>query len=78
MLILPGVNDLTLKAADFPGSGRTVEEELTQKIAMIGENMTLRRMQKVFVNAGTVVPYVHNAVADGLAGLVFWWLIFYC
>ena len=62
-----GVNDLdALKAADFPGSGRTVEEELTQKIATIGENMSLRRMQKVSVDAGLVVPYIHNAVADGL------------
>jgi len=62
-----GVNDLeALKRADFPGTGRTVEEELTQKIATIGENMTLRRMQKVSVDAGLVVPYIHNAVADGL------------
>ena len=62
-----GVNDLdALKAADFPGTGRTVEEELTQKIAKIGENMSLRRMQKVSVDAGLVVPYIHNAVADGL------------
>ena len=61
------VNDLSaLKAADFPGAGRTVEEELTQKIATIGENLSLRRMQKVSVDAGLVVPYVHNAVADGL------------
>ena len=62
-----GVDDLdALKAADFPGTGRTVEEELTQKIATIGENMTLRRMQKVSVDTGLVVPYMHNAVADGL------------
>ena len=62
-----GVNDLdALKAADFPSAGRTVEEELTQKIATIGENMSLRRMQKVSVDSGLVVPYVHNAVADGL------------
>ena len=62
-----GVNDLdALKAAEFPGAGRTVEEELTQKIATIGENMSLRRMQKVSVDAGLVVPYIHNAVDDGL------------
>ena len=61
------VNDLDeLKAADFPDTGRTVEDELTQKIATIGENMTLRRMKKVSVDAGLVVPYMHNAVADGL------------
>ena len=62
-----GVNDLdALKAANFPGAGRTVKEELTQKIATIGENMSLRRMQKVSVDAGLVVPYIHNAVANGL------------
>ena len=62
-----GVNDLdALKAAEFPGAGHTVEEELTQKIATIGENMSLRRMQKVSVDSGLVVPYIHNAVADGL------------
>ena len=61
------VDDLDgLKAADFPGTGRTVEEELTQKIATIGENMTLRRMHKVSVESGLVVPYMHNSVADGL------------
>ena len=62
-----GVNDLdALKAADFPGTGRTVEEELTQKIVTIGENMSLRRMQKVSVDSGLVVPYIHNTVGDGL------------
>ena len=62
-----GVDDLqALKAADFPDTGRTVEEELTQKIATIGENMTLRRMKKVSVDSGLIVPYIHNAVADGL------------
>jgi elongation factor Ts len=62
-----GVNNLDeLKAADFPNTGRSVEEEVTQKIATIGENMTLRRMQKVEVNSGLVIPYMHNAVADGL------------
>ena len=55
-----------LKAMDYPDTGRTVEEELTQKIATIGENMSLRRMEKVIVETGAVVPYIHNATADGL------------
>ena len=55
-----------LKALDYPGTGRTVDEELTHQIATIGENMMLRRMQKVSVSSGAVVPYIHNAVADGL------------
>ncbi len=32
-----------IKAAPFPGTGRTVAEELTQLVATIGENMNLRR-----------------------------------
>jgi elongation factor Ts len=55
-----------LNAMDFPDTGRNVAEELTHKIATIGENMTLRRMQKLSVDDGMVVPYLHNAVADGL------------
>ena len=55
-----------LMSADFPETGRTVAEELTQKIATIGENMSLRRMRKIEVSSGVVVPYMHNAAADGL------------
>ena len=55
-----------LKAMDYPETGRNVADELTQKIATIGENMTLRRMNKVEVAEGSVVPYMHNSVAEGL------------
>lgn len=55
-----------LKAMDYPKTGRTVAEELTHKIATIGENMSLRRMEKVSVESGAIVPYIHNATADGL------------
>ena len=62
-----GVDDIeTLKAADFPGTGRNVADELTQKIATIGENMSLRRMETLSVGSGSVVSYIHNATADGL------------
>ena len=53
-----------LKTLDFPGTGRNVADELTQKIATIGENMSLRRMATV--SADTVVSYVHNAAAEGM------------
>ena len=56
----------TLRAATYPDTGRTVEEELTQKIATIGENMTLRRTERLSVSNGSVVSYMHNATADGL------------
>lgn len=50
----------TLKAASV--NGKTVEESLTALIASIGENMTLRRMQRLEVADGVVAAYVHNAL----------------
>ena len=47
-------------------SGETSQERLTNLIATIGENMTLRRFAKLSVQNGVVAGYVHNAVADGL------------
>ena len=43
---------------------KTVEETLTDSIAKIGENMSLRRMASI--EGGTVVSYVHNAVTNGM------------
>ena len=58
-----GVNSVEdLKAAHV--NGKTVEEVLTEKIATIGENMSLRRM--AVIEGETVVSYVHNAAADGM------------
>jgi elongation factor Ts len=57
------VSDIeALKAADL--GGKTVEETITNKIATIGENMTLRRMETA--EGDQVVSYVHNAAADGM------------
>ena len=53
-------------AAPYPGTGRSVQEELTHMIATIGENMSLRRAAALSVNDGVVVTYVHNAAAPGL------------
>jgi elongation factor Ts len=55
-----------LKAAAFPGTGRSVGDELTHMIATIGENMALRRARRLQVKNGVVVSYVHNALAPGL------------
>jgi len=54
-----------LKGAAYPAGG-TVEEKLTDNIATIGENQSLRRAALLEVGEGTVVNYVHNAVAPGL------------
>ena len=55
-----------LGGVDYPGAGRNVSEELTHKIATIGENMSLRRMETVSVDAGSIVSYMHNSTAPGL------------
>lgn len=55
-------------SADY-GDGKTVSETLTNNIATIGENQSLRRVKTLSVNHGTVVPYVHNAAATGLGGI---------
>lgn len=56
----------SLKTAAFPGESSTVEEEMTRLIAVIGENMHLRRSRRLNVSHGYVASYVHNAVAPGL------------
>ncbi len=58
-----GVNSVEeLKAAQV--NGKSVDEVLTEKIATIGENMSVRRM--AVIEGETVVSYVHNAAADGM------------
>ena len=54
-----------LKAAAYPGSGRSVDEELSEMIATIGENMDVRRAAVLSVGKGVIASYVHGAVAPG-------------
>lgn len=56
-----------LAAADL--NGKPVSEALTDLIATIGEHMTLRRMSALSVEQGAVVPYVHNALTEGMGSL---------
>jgi elongation factor Ts len=51
-----------LKAAEI--NGKSVESTVTDAIAKIGENLTLRRMS--VIEGASVVTYVHNAAADGM------------
>ena len=53
-----------LQNADL--DGKSVADTLTDLIATIGENMSLRRMTRVSVPQGAVIGYVHGALADGL------------
>ena len=45
---------------------RSVADAISETIAKVGENMTLRRAAALFVGKGIVASYVHNSVADGL------------
>ena len=66
-LALESGGDLdALKAAAYPGTERTVEEQLTYLMAIIGENMSLRRVQVIEVGQGVMASYVHNSLASGL------------
>jgi elongation factor Ts len=51
------------------GTGRNVSEELTNLIAVIGENMTMRRVGSLSVTPGVVVGYIHGTISEGLGKL---------
>ncbi len=58
-----GVSDVeALKAADM--GGKSVEATVTDKVATIGENMSVRRMARL--EGTSVVSYVHNAATAGM------------
>ncbi len=54
-----------IRAARLPGGG-SVADELTQLVATIGENMTLRRARVLEAPGGVVATYVHGALRPGL------------
>src|SRR4051812_42982761 len=55
-----------IRAAPFPGSGRSVADELTHLVATVGENMNIRRARVLSVGSGVVATYVHNTLKPGL------------
>ncbi len=68
--MVAGVAKLAMNAADVEAllasdmGGKSVQDVLTDKIATIGENMSIRRMASI--EGGAVVSYVHNAAAPGM------------
>jgi elongation factor Ts len=66
-LALDGNGEIgSLKEVAYPGSGRTVEAELTYLIATIRENLVLRRLKRLSAGQGGVFSYVHNALGPGI------------
>ena len=65
-LVLSVGSDINaLGQAAYPAGG-TVAEALTNNIATIGENQSLRRAAVLEVGQGVVVSYVHNAAAPNM------------
>lgn len=54
------------KLLGHPMGGSTVQQTLTELVAKIGENMSIRRAAVLSVNPGVVASYVHNASAPEL------------
>ncbi len=66
-ILKSGATDVEGFLADkWQGSEKTVEEILTEKIATIGEKITIRRFAKMNASNGTVVSYMHNGGKIGV------------
>lgn len=57
-----------LAAAPSPDGEGTVDDLIKRMIATIGENMTLRRFQKLSSD-GRVAAYIHNAASPGMGNV---------
>jgi elongation factor Ts len=68
--MVSGIADVAVSAADVDAlkaadmGGKTVEQTVTDAVAVIGENMSVRRMSAL--TGDLVVSYVHNAAAPGM------------
>lgn len=47
-------------------SGKTVKDALTEKVAIIGENLNIRRFKKIEAKNGCVVSYLHGGGRIGV------------
>jgi elongation factor Ts len=71
--MVAGIADVALTVDDVDAlksahmGGKTVEQAVTDAVAVIGENMSVRRMATL--TGGTVVTYVHNAAAPGMGNI---------
>ena len=69
-LVLNSKSDIDkLKTLPFPETDRSVDQELSNNIATIGENMNIRRAEYLEVSEGVLVSYIHNKITDDLGKL---------
>jgi len=60
------VTELTDKAMDVEDPAETFKEEITAKIAEIGENIVLRKSEKFVAENGAVASYIHMGGTVGV------------
>ena len=65
-IALKSTDDVEALKNEAMPQGGTVAEVLTNNVATIGENQSLRRAKRLEVSKGAVVSYVHNQQAPGL------------
>lgn len=71
--MVAGIADVAVKAADIDAlkaadmGGKSVEQTVTDAVAVIGENMSVRRMAAI--EGDVVVSYVHNSAAPGMGNI---------
>jgi len=61
-----GGDEAKVRAAEYPGAGKSVDDQVTEMVGKIGENMSFRRSAGLSVNPGVVASYIHNSVSDGM------------
>lgn len=54
-----------IRAARYPGAGKTVEAQIAEMVGSIGENMALRRAAGLAVNPGAIGAYIHGQATEG-------------
>ena len=58
--------DVLLAEAWLKDDSKTVKDMLTEMVALIGENMTIRRFEKYVVEDGCVASYIHGGGSIGV------------
>ena len=66
-MVVKGQDNLdSLSSANYLGNEKLVSEQLTHMIATIGENIAIRRIDRLNVSKGIVCKYMHNSVQPNL------------
>ena len=59
--------------ADYPGAGKSVEAHVTEMVGTIGENMSVRRSEKLSVENGLSPAIFTIRLSTVWVKSVFWW-----